>query len=186
MPTCQDSIPIPTSSLKFLQIRLIKFISLPCRSLEIRIYYQLSSKNPQKNTIKNLQQCNHSLRLHYLLLPSCFQSWQPSRLACASTPNKSYTRMTGPQWLLWWEELHLLDLHRRMAELKQIMCWAISINTFVAAGLGGVNTSKLDPLTGARVFLRVFSFSLNVEIKTKTQIRLSGLKEFLSASAWLS
>ena len=35
------------------------------------------------------------------------------------------------------------------------MAWFISINTWVAGGIGGVNTAKIAPLDAARVFLRV-------------------------------
>lgn len=40
------------------------------------------------------------------------------------------------------------------------MCYAISINTFVAASLAGVNSTTLDPLTAATVFLKVALLSL--------------------------
>lgn len=38
------------------------------------------------------------------------------------------------------------------ANLDQFMCYAISVNTFVAASLAGVNSTTLDPLTAATIF----------------------------------
>lgn len=43
------------------------------------------------------------------------------------------------------------------ANLDQFMCYAISVNTFVAAG---VNSTTLDPLTAATIFLKVSLLSL--------------------------
>lgn len=40
------------------------------------------------------------------------------------------------------------------------MCYAISVNTFVAASLAGVNSTTLDPLTAATIFLKVSILSL--------------------------
>ena len=38
------------------------------------------------------------------------------------------------------------------------MCWAYSINTWVAAGLGGVNMTKLPPTEASIVFTRVSTY----------------------------
>ena len=43
----------------------------------------------------------------------------------------------------------------RRTETKQLMCWGISIITFVLAGIGGVNTSSLEPATAATFFVKV-------------------------------
>lgn len=46
------------------------------------------------------------------------------------------------------------------ANFDQFMCYAISVNTFVAASLAGVNSTTLDPLTAATIFLKVSLLSL--------------------------
>lgn len=43
----------------------------------------------------------------------------------------------------------------RRTETKQLMCWGLSIITFVVAGIGGVNTSSIEPATAATFFLKV-------------------------------
>ena len=35
------------------------------------------------------------------------------------------------------------------------MSWVYTINTLVAAGLGGINETSLDPLKASKIFLRV-------------------------------
>ena len=35
------------------------------------------------------------------------------------------------------------------------MCWAQSINTLVAAGIGGIGHTHLDPISAAKLFFRV-------------------------------
>lgn len=43
----------------------------------------------------------------------------------------------------------------RETKYTQVMCWSISINTITTVAIGGLNTTMLDPIAAARLFIRV-------------------------------
>ena len=51
------------------------------------------------------------------------------------------------------------------------MCWAYSINTWVAAGLGGVNKTKLPPKEASIVFSRVSKYQQFLSLKLRTALK---------------
>lgn len=70
--------------------------------------------------------------------------------------------------------------------LAQLCAWGISIDTFTAASIGGLNYTKGDVISATIAFLRVsFVFALPSEdISLNCGTRPYGLKDSLSWAVW--